>query len=329
MGRLPVHYDRTLYTHRPLGGPTPSAFGSARSAHAARITACRRPVGASALSAHAPDVRAMAVTSAPSQRRRRVSYVLPAQTGPVPELALPAAGASSGPGRLGDPRPLLLRRSDQQPLEPPSLTLPSRPLTTGPASRVQPLHCLAVSSLALDLSTIVVQADTDGESRRPRGILYSGGRDGLVCAHDLALPMRPRSRMARGGRAEQRRRHSARRTRYGMSDDEDDSSMGEDEDEEKDSEDEAADMAVDAQIAQRASSSSPSLSGPLPPPPQRTKPNLRLPYEQRWEVDSAALGTDLPQSTFRQAAQPHTDWINALILCNLNRTGLSTGHGAD
>ena len=263
--------------------------------------------------------------SAPAQRRRRVSYVLPAQTGPVPDLALPAAGLATGAGRLGDPRPLLLRRSDQQPLDPPSLMLPPRSPTAGP-SRIQPQHCLAVSSLALDLSTIVVQADTDGDSRRPRGILYSGGRDGLVCAHDLALPMRPRSRRARGGRAEQRRRHSARRTRYGMSDDEDDSSMGEeDEDEdEKDSEDEAADMAVDAQIAQRASSSSPSLSGPLSPPPPRTRPDLRLPYEQRWEVDTATLGPELPQSTFRQAAQPHTDWINALILCNLNRTGAST-----
>ena len=256
--------------------------------------------------------------AAPAQRRRRVSYVLPAQTGPVPDLALPAAGVSTGGGRLGDPRPLLLRRSDQQPLVPPSLTLSPRTSTAGP-SRVQPQHCLAVSSLALDLSTIVVR-DDDAPSR-PRGILYSGGRDGLVCAYDLALPMRPRSRRPRGGRAEQRRRHSARRTRYGMSDDEDDSSMGEEDDvDDKDSEDEAADMALDAQIAQRAASPL-APSGPLSPPPHRKTPDLRLPYEQRWEVDAQALGSDPPQSTFRQAAQPHTDWINALVLCNLNRTG--------
>ena len=49
-----------------------------------------------------------------------------------------------------------------------------------------PRHRLGISALALDTSTHL-----EGKLA-PEGILYSGGRDGLVISHDLGLPMKMR-----------------------------------------------------------------------------------------------------------------------------------------
>lgn len=51
-----------------------------------------------------------------------------------------------------------------------------------------PLHRLAVSSLALDTSTVLAGHNS------PEGILYSAGRDGLAISWDLGVAMKPRQR---------------------------------------------------------------------------------------------------------------------------------------
>lgn len=49
-----------------------------------------------------------------------------------------------------------------------------------------PRHRLGVSSLALDTSTILAGRGSS------EGILYSGGRDGLIISWDLGIPMKKR-----------------------------------------------------------------------------------------------------------------------------------------
>lgn len=107
-----------------------------------------------------------------SQSRRRVSYVLPPPNDSrIPHLQFPPYGSS----RVGCVGPQLIPL-DNDTFQPPSPRKPSS----------YPRHRLGVSSLALDTSTIL-----SGRTS-PEGILYSGGRDGLVISYDLATPMRPR-----------------------------------------------------------------------------------------------------------------------------------------
>lgn len=104
--------------------------------------------------------------------KRRVSYIIPPPNEAVPRLELPPLNAV----RLGLVRPLLLLSKHQPP---PDLEQAAR-------SR-HPRHRLGVAALALDTST-----QLSGRSA-PEGILYSGGRDGLVLSWDLGLPMRRRT----------------------------------------------------------------------------------------------------------------------------------------
>ena len=110
--------------------------------------------------------------------RRRVSYVIPPPTEPVPRLQLPPIHTPASPPRSSAP---LLRPSPVQP------ALPQTQRAPAPATQ-HPRHRLGVACLALDPSTHLVGRHA------PEGILYTGGRDGLVIAWDLAVPMRPRSR---------------------------------------------------------------------------------------------------------------------------------------
>ena len=51
-----------------------------------------------------------------------------------------------------------------------------------------PRHCLGVAAIALDTSTLLAGRST------PEGILYTGGRDGLVAGWELGMPMTKRRR---------------------------------------------------------------------------------------------------------------------------------------
>jgi WD repeat-containing protein 48 len=102
------------------------------------------------------------------QRRRRVSYIIPSPEESIPRLQLPPHGIS----RLGATGPLLTPFAGQSGSDSKRLS--------------HPRHRLGVASLALDGSTQLVGRAT------PEGILYSGGRDGLVMSWDLGLPTRRR-----------------------------------------------------------------------------------------------------------------------------------------
>ena len=102
------------------------------------------------------------------QRRRRVSYIIPSPSESIPRLQLPPHGIS----RLGATGPLLTPFAGQSGSDSKGLN--------------HPRHRLGVASLALDSSTQLV-----GRAA-PEGILYSGGRDGLVMLWELGLPTRRR-----------------------------------------------------------------------------------------------------------------------------------------
>ena len=111
---------------------------------------------------------------APPPPRRRVSYVIPflPPTSPVPRLSLPPLGFD----RHGSINPILIPNFIQHP----QIDLPAH------QSNI-PRHRLGVSSLALDTTTQLVSRPS------PEGILYTGGRDGLVIAWDLNIPMKQRA----------------------------------------------------------------------------------------------------------------------------------------
>ncbi len=102
--------------------------------------------------------------------RRRVSYVIPPPGDNVPHLQLPPHAIPRN-GAIG---PLLIRKPEPQ----------NEHTPIGPQ---HPRHRLGVACLALDTSTQLV-----GRSS-PEGILYSGGRDGLVLSWDLGIRMKKRS----------------------------------------------------------------------------------------------------------------------------------------
>ena len=105
------------------------------------------------------------------QTRKRISYIIPSPSEFVPRFQLPPLGVS----RLGATGPLLI----------PSNTVGDA-AGDGPIRLHTPRHRLGIASLALDSSTQLV-----GNSS-PEGILYSGGRDGLIMSWDLGLPLRRR-----------------------------------------------------------------------------------------------------------------------------------------
>ena len=110
-----------------------------------------------------------------AQAKRRVSYVIPPPQDPltVPRLILPSHASS----RLGAVGPLLTPVTADNDVPDP----------VHPSCSRRPCHRLGVASLALDTSTHLV-----GRSC-PEGILYTGGRDGLVISWDLGIPTQQRA----------------------------------------------------------------------------------------------------------------------------------------
>ncbi|KAF8063588.1 hypothetical protein FPV67DRAFT_1701521 [Lyophyllum atratum] len=211
------------------------------------------------------------------QQRRRVSYVIPAPAEPVPRLQLPPHGTS----RLGSIGPLLI------PLE-------STPEVETPKWTRHPRHRLGISSLALDTSTQLAGRGA------PEGILYSGGRDGLVISWDLGIPMKKR----RPRRADILRRADARwETMTGWADD------GIDEETEDGDDRVQSDGDILGEV---------TISGRR----RRKSDTLSIPYENQWETDLAAFKPG-KQSEFRQCAQVNSDWVNDMVLCNRQQTVVS------
>lgn len=154
---------------------------------------------------------------------KRVSYVLPPCRSPPTTFGLPPLGAD----RKCSTGPLLIpptHRPYNNGTAFSSSSLPSLSSASASSRSTQsnaplashPQHSLAVSSLAIDTITCIAGAvddddhDIDGDMDRhhdsehsygakhdreavPPGILYTGGRDGLVGAWELGLPMRKRS----------------------------------------------------------------------------------------------------------------------------------------
>ncbi|KZT64082.1 WD40 repeat-like protein [Daedalea quercina L-15889] len=218
--------------------------------------------------------------------RRRVSYVIPSSLEPMPRLQLPPHSVP----RNGVAGPLLVPYND-----------PSSPgLSSGSNSGFShPRHRLGVASLALDVSTSLV-----GHSY-PEGILYTGGRDGLVISWDLDIPTRRRTH--RYGVAEGSSGGSTRRWEI-MTNWADDII-----EEEDDGEELPSDGDVLGEVTGRA----------------RRRPNgvqNTIPEEEQWEVDEEALEArkaNPPATQFRQCAQLHSDWVNDILLCNMNQTLVS------
>ncbi|KAJ4467946.1 hypothetical protein C8J55DRAFT_438077 [Lentinula edodes] len=209
--------------------------------------------------------------------KRRVSYVIPPPTEPVPRLELPSFGAS----RLGSAGPLLI----------PASGVIGSSLDEHPKWSRHPRHRLGVNALALDYSTQLA-----GRSA-PEGILYSGGRDGLVLSWDLQLPMKNRAPKENEGR----HRWEAM---TGWEDD-----------------------ATDSEEEYYPTSSGDILGtvvGTVDRRKRATRKGSVLPYEQQWEMDVESFQAGQP-SSFRQCAQLHflTGWVNDLCLVNYNQTVVS------
>ena len=107
---------------------------------------------------------------------RRVSYILSPPSEPPPLLSLPSLGER----RRGHTSPNFIATN------PNGDSFQSRnPFATPPPPEASqsshPRHCLGVSSLALDCSTLLANTNAPG------GILYTGGRDGLVASWELGI----------------------------------------------------------------------------------------------------------------------------------------------
>ncbi|KAI0031027.1 WD40-repeat-containing domain protein, partial [Vararia minispora EC-137] len=130
-------------------------------------------------------------------------------------------------------------------------------------------------------------------------ILYTGGRDGMVIAWDLGLPMKRRAH--RYGHTA----HPGSRWEFmtGWADD-----VFEDELDDGDILSDG-DILGEVKGSARRRRGSVDDSGPIPP-------------EDMWELDADAFVPGKP-SQFRQATQAHTDWVNDILLCNNNQTLVS------
>lgn len=175
---------------------------------------------------------------------RRVSYVIPSPSTPIPTLTLPAPGVSRN-GRTG---PILIPSTE------------SGSANGQRAAGNLPKHRLPVAAFSLDTTTLSAGND------RPEGILYTGGRDGMLMAWDLNLPMK------------------SRETRYGYQpnsskgrwdlltrDEDDENAIYEEDDDDWPISD--GDILGDVLVFGRRRRSS-------------IASNNEIPYEQRWELDA-------------------------------------------
>ncbi len=207
--------------------------------------------------------------------RRRVSYIIPPPDHDPTTLELPGlgaapggdarsypyinpkAGASNGAAQFASRNPFASPQSPQPQQEP-----------------RHPRHRLGISALALDTSTMLHGANSPG------GILYTGGRDGLVASWETHVPhtrrrgkrYRPVPGRGTGGRVRWERLGD------GGADWEDD-----------DGDDQGADYS-----SSEDEEGTPDATGV----PKKRKD---VTYEDRWEVDHAAIARHVsPARSTRQ-----------------------------
>ncbi|GAA5922447.1 uncharacterized protein JCM15063_003305 [Sporobolomyces koalae] len=260
----------------------------------------------------------MVAAPLPAPPPRRVSYVIPPPSHPPPLLSLPPFGIA----RRGHTTPLF---------EFTGQTAEGSRHKYVHEQEAHPRHRLPVQALALDMSTALSHDGVQDAS--PDGILYTGGRDGLLCSWELGLPTK------------------RRRRRYGskvLDDKDDDDEDDDDEDEtalETDDDEEAMKDEIDAvdladltrrPLAKASTQKQGSRTGvknrtySAASSSGTTKPegpggNSTFPIEEQWEIDHEAADrlSAPPVNKFRQCVQSHTDWVNDIVLCNYNRTLVS------
>lgn len=129
-------------------------------------------------------------TSSPARRGRGESYSssngrYSQGDASSPPLMFGSPGGRSNTSHNPPSFPGASQRGFGKPLQQSRSSRPARP------TQWHPEHTLGVSALALDTST-VIDSSSSGSGRRPAGILYSGGRDGLVASWELGLPLQRR-----------------------------------------------------------------------------------------------------------------------------------------
>ncbi|KAL5522230.1 hypothetical protein ACEPAF_2087 [Sanghuangporus sanghuang] len=224
---------------------------------------------------------------APSSRRH-VTYVVPSPPSAIPRLRLPPEGAP----RNGQTSPIMIPARSIGSEKSPSNGI-------GKKSRY-PRHRLAVAAFALDTATQLVGRDS------PEGILYSGGRDGMIMAWDLGMPMKPRSPRFSASLQDGTRR-MGRWERLTIDEDDDNAIYEEDDDEWPISDGDVLGDVVGSS-GRRGSRYWMKVDD--------------VPYEQRWEIDMRRVEGGQP-AFWRKHVQAHTDWVNDMLLCNLNQTVIS------
>ncbi|THH26331.1 hypothetical protein EUX98_g7852 [Antrodiella citrinella] len=220
-------------------------------------------------------------------RRRRLSYVIPSPKDPPPRLQLPPHGYPRN-GSIG-PIIIPLQTQDEAPTE------------DKRRRSHHPRHRLGVSCLALDASTELVGRGS------PEGILYSGGRDGLVISWDIGIPTKKRTKRY-GVSTDSLRRSTGRwEVMTGWVDDVPEDDM-EDTEEAKSDGDILGDVRESGGRRRRRALDSVD----------------DIPFVEQWETDMDAFQAGT-RSRFRQSAQVHSDWVNDIVLTNQNQTASSDG----
>lgn len=250
-------------------------------------------------------------TTVPTPNPRRISYVLPLPTNSPPLLSLPPIG--------------LIKKGQIGPLYT-SKPAPIRYSKLGKFTKDQgahPRHRLAVQALALDLST-----NLHGETS-PGGILYTGGRDGLICSWELGLPTKRRKKSY--GKSNDLNGDKDELSSDEYSDNSDIESKRISNNRWKREDLDPLDLG-DLKLPgsglgsgkkfkefnkSRRDSSTHTTRGL-----EREEPFLdSIAVEDRYEVDDTRIKTlPVPTARFRQCVQSHTDWVNDIVLCDYNRT---------
>ena len=206
---------------------------------------------------------------------RRVSYILPSPSDPPPLLSLPTLGER----RHGHTSPnLVLKEAHAQSNGSPFLSRNPFALSPPPQPRQpsHPRHCLGISSLALDTSTLLANTSSPG------GILYTGGRDGLVASWELGVPHKRRRGAKydclpeRGGRAKWERIGDGAEM---WADDEEEDEEDGDEDEGYSSSEELGREAWAGVNGERVADGM----------RRRKAGRGEVPYEDKWEIDRDEL----------------------------------------